>query len=203
MSMNMTVGRRVSLGFGALVLICVLLGGIAVFRMREATEDSRLLAEEYVPEVEVATDLRGAVNRTMYAMRGYSLSEEERFFEDAQREIKLVGEHRSEAEALSQEAHNLKALAGQVAEAKEAEVSYSGLMTTTRETVGRLNEARGALDESAAAYMKNCSAFLAAQNAAFKRDLAERTKKVEIISRIVNLGTSVRVMNFKPRPRTT
>ena len=60
---------------------------------------------------------------------------------------------------------------------------------------------RKALYESAEKYMANSNDFLAAQNEAFKKDLAERQTKVEIVTGILNLGTKVRVTNFKAQAK--
>jgi len=45
--------------------------------------------------------------------------------------------------------------------------------------------------------MENANTFLAGQNAAFKTDLDERQKKIGMVTAIVDLGTRVRVANFK------
>ena len=77
MGKQMTVGKRIAMGFTVVILIAVALGGLGVWSMLAVKGESEKLAEEYVPEVKVATDLRGSANRVMYAMRGYGLSEEE------------------------------------------------------------------------------------------------------------------------------
>ena len=76
MATQMTVGKRIVLGFTVVIVIAVALGGLGVWSMLSAKNDSTKLATEYVPEVKVATDLRGAANRVMYQMRGYGLSHE-------------------------------------------------------------------------------------------------------------------------------
>jgi len=45
--------------------------------------------------------------------------------------------------------------------------------------------------------MKNSNEFLAGQNENFKIDLAERQKKIEIVTQLVNTGSTTRVLNFK------
>ena len=46
-------------------------------------------------------------------------------------------------------------------------------------------------------YMSNSAGFLANQNENFKKDLAERQQKIDIVSHLVAMGADVRVNNFK------
>ncbi|MGD9161892.1 MAG: methyl-accepting chemotaxis protein [Desulfobacteraceae bacterium] len=184
-------------GFGILIFISIVLGCISVFSMYNVNDKSTQLAEEYIPEVKVATDLRGAVNRLMYDMRGYGLSEDHKYYEEAKNELTAVNRHLDEASELADNARNLKALKGQVADAKAAVDDYAALIRKTEETIIAMNTQRAKLDENAASYMTNCEDFLEGQNAAFKKDLDERQKKVSMVNSIIDLGNSVRVMNFK------
>ena len=194
---TMTVGKRITLGFTLVILIAIALGGLGVWNMLTAKSNSTKLASEYVPEVKVATDLRGAVNRTMYQMRGYSMTEDDKYYTIANQEIATVETHLNEADDLAARAIYLKALKGQVTEAKSAADEYASLMKQTEATITKMKAERTQLDKNAASYMQNCAEFLAGQNTAFKNDLSERQKKVELVTDIVNVGTSARVMNFR------
>ena len=66
---NLKLGAKLAVGFGVLIAISMFLGGMAVINMSKITTESEYLANEYVPEVKIATDLRGAANRAMYEMR--------------------------------------------------------------------------------------------------------------------------------------
>jgi len=194
---TLTVGKRISLGFTLVILIAIALGGLGVWSMLTAKTNSVKLATEYVPEVKVANDLRGAANRTMYQMRGYSMTEEDKYATAADEEIDAVKTHVNEADDLANRAVYLKALKGQVSAAKSAVDEYAALMAQTDETIKQMKVERLNLDKNAASYMQNCAEFLNGQNEAFKNDLSERQEKVELVTDVVNAGTSVRVMNFK------
>ena len=194
---NFKLGVKISLGFTSLILIAVALGGLAVYNMSKVEHESQKLAKEYVPEVKVAVDLRGAANRTMYEMRGYGLSEETKFYTQAQKEIADVQLHLTEAAELAKTAKNLKALQGQVDQAQAAVNTYEQLMKQTDLAINNLKDERVSLDENATSYMQNCADFLEGQNKAFKKDLSERQQKIDLVTDIVDLGTKVRVTNFK------
>lgn len=197
MAMQMTVGKRIAVGFTVVIAIALILGGIGVYSMLAAKTNSDKLDSEYVPEVKVANELRGAANRVMYEMRGYGLTEEETYWGEAQVEFQAVDKALNDAQALADRAVYLKALAGQVAAAKEAVARYKDLAEKTKTTIASMNVQREKLDTNAATYMENCAAFLETQNEAFTKDLSARREKIELVQQINDLGTTVRVTNFK------
>ncbi len=193
----MKLGTKIALGFMSLIGIAVLLGGMAIWNMKSVEGETSKLAQEYVPEVQVANNLRGAANRTMYGMRGYSLTENPKYYEDAKTEMSAVANHLKEAEDLANTAIHLQALKGQVETASSAIDTYSDLMGQTETLISKLAQERENLNKSAAAYMENSAAFLNGQNEAFEKDLDERQTQITTVTDIVNLGTTVRVTNFK------
>jgi len=194
---NMRLSVKISLGFATLLGIAIALGGMAVYNMDIAATEATKLADEYVPEVKIANNLRGAANRVMYQMRGYALSEDGKYYTQAQEEMKAVKTHLGEAEELSLTATNLKALKDQLATATKAVDAYEGLMGETDTTIDNMKDIRGTLDSSASSFMKVCDEYLAGQNAKFVKELGERVTKIEALTKIVELGSSVRVANFK------
>ena len=197
MGKQMTVGKRIALGFSMVILITVALGGLAVWKMTTAKIESTILAEEYVPEVEVAGLLRGAANRTMYEMRGYGFTEDDKYYQNAQKELGDIDAALKACRELDARAVNLKKLGGQIEIAQGAVDEYKTMVTQTVATNAKMAEARKGLDENAAAYMRNSADFLANQNTAFERDLSERQEKIKIVTAIVGIGTKTRVTNFK------
>ena len=194
---NMKLGAKIALGFGVLIIIAGILGVVGVLQMGTVETETTKLAQEYVPEVDMAVDLRGGANRMMYAMRGYGFTENPKFYEQAQQELKAVESSIEVGRQLDKKAKNLKALEGQLDSATKAVDEYKGLVEQTKETVARMDGNRKILDASAGKYGANANDFLAGQNAAFKKDLAERQKKVQTVTSIVNVGTKVRVTNFR------
>jgi len=194
---NMKLGTKIAFGFGVLIVIACVLGGLAVFSMKGVEGQSIMLAEEYVPEVDVAVELRGAANRIMYELRGYGFTEEQKYYDNAQKEFQAADKALATARELEKKSLHLKKLKGQLVVATKAVEEYKGLAQQTLETNEKLAANRKVLDESAGKYMKNSGDFLAGQNEKFKIDLNERQKKIKIVTDIGNVGTKVRVTNFK------
>ncbi|MEA3638509.1 MAG: methyl-accepting chemotaxis protein [Lamprobacter sp.] len=180
-----------------MIAITALLGGIATLNMLTVKSQSVQLAEEYVPEVEVATRLRGAANRLMYAMRGYGLTGIERFWLESQTEAALLDEALADARALEKKATHLTALGGQIQAAEQARNTYFELMEKTQEAQQAFAANRRQLDDNAAAFLQASSQFLDLQNRMFEQTLEERTAKVLAVTRVVDLGSDARVANFR------
>ena len=194
---NLSLGLKISFGFALLIIIAAALGIMAIWRMGGVETQSTMLAQEYVPEVDVAVELRGAANRVMFEMRGYGFTENRKYYEKGMEEIKAVEAALQKARDLEARSTNLKKLKGQIEVAAKAVEEYKKLVAQTVEIDGKTDLNRKTLDSAATKYMENSDAFLNSQNEAFKKALHGRQKKIEIVSRIVNIGSSVRVGNFK------
>ena len=194
---NMKLGTKIAMGFGILVLIATALGAVSIWNMRSVANNSTILANEYVPEVDMANKLRGAANRVMYEMRGFGFTEERKYYDNSLKEIETVEKSLAEGKDLESKSKHLTALKGQLETAEKALMSYEKVSKEMAEITEKMAEEKTKLNAAAEIYMKNCNDFLNSQNSAFKRDLDERQKKINIVSKIVNIGSGVRVLNFK------
>ncbi len=194
---NMTLGVKISAGFGLLIIIAFALGAAGILNMKNVEGDSKLLAHEYVPEVDIAVELRGAANRIMYELRGYGFTEEKKFYDNALKEFDAADKAIDKGRLLEQKATSLKKLGGQLDSATNAISGYRDLAKQTVETTALLAAERKILDDSAASYMNNSNSFLSGQNDKFKIDLKERQTKIELVTELVEIGSTTRVLNFK------
>ena len=193
----MKLGMKIGAGFSLLIIIAMALGAMASYNMYTAAKESTKMAHEYVPEVDVALELRGATNRIMYEMRGFGFTEDKKFYEDAQKEFQAMDAGLEKARKLADEARHLKKLKGQLDLIEAAEKKYKAASVDTLGITEKLAENRAALDENATKYADNAAQFLAGQNEKFKTDLSERQKKVQLVTSIVGLVSQARVTNFK------
>ena len=194
---NLSLGFKISLGFAILIVIASALGLMAIWNMNQVGTQSTMLAHEYVPEVDVANELRGASNRVMYEMRGYGFTEDKAFYEKGMLELKALDDAMEKARKLEAASPNLKQLKGQIEVATKAVNAYKALVQQTVDTNAKLAANREVLDSNATAYMENNNAFLASQNEMFKADLNDRQEKIRLVSQLVDTGAATRVLNFK------
>lgn len=200
------LGTRIAIGFTSLIVIAMILGGLAVFNMTKVENESNKLAYEYVPEVEVATSMRGAVNRLMYQMRGFGFTENIKYHELALEELAALRNDLGRANKLAEDAKSLVRLKEQVSVAENATNAYAALITETEKTVKLLEDERKILDKAAANYMTNCNNFLKGQNDRLEQEvnsgvrgaaLVERLQKNVLINDIIDLGNSSRIAAWR------
>ena len=129
---NMKLGAKIALGFGILIVIAGILGGVGVVQMGTVERQTAKLAKEYVPEVEMAVDLRGAANRVMYDMRGYAFTEDSKFHDSAQKELQAVDNALEKGRRLEMKSKNLKALKEQLEVATRSRGRVQGSGQTVR-----------------------------------------------------------------------
>lgn len=194
---KMKLGARLAAGFGVLILIALILGGLAIFNMNRVAEQSTWLAEEYIPEVAVSSDIRGAVNRLMYEMRGYGFTQEQKYWDEAQKELADLDKGLAQADDLAGKASHLLKLREQTGVIKQARTDYLAAADSTKATVAALDRLLKDLEKNAGVYMGVSKEFVDGQNAKFKQDLDQRQAKISLVSQLVDLGTTVRVTNFK------
>ncbi len=203
---NMKLGTKIVVGFGSIIIIMLVLGSLAVVRMRGVVERSTMLAEEYSPESKLAGELERESAKTMYAMRGYAFSNEKKFHDEAVVNIAKVKETIAKAEGLSAKAKNLVKLRGALDEIKKEAAEYEKLMTETERKVAELEKIGETMNAAAKQYMGNTDQLLKSQNAAMgaeiKEDagiekLNERLTKITLVNDLIDLGNAARVANWK------
>lgn len=203
---NMKLGMKLSLGFGALILIAVILGGVAIFNMYQVSSESTRLAKEYVPEISIANELERNFLLTMFDMRGYFLSGQEDYWTKASKDFDAAKKTLDDAQAHADANPKLVELKKHVVHAREGIENYDRLAIRSHELLLAIDENRKQMDKAAATYISNCNDFLASQNDAMIREanmgasagkIVERLKKITLINDIIDLCNDTRVKNFK------
>jgi methyl-accepting chemotaxis protein len=203
---KMTLGTKIMSGFGIILVLAIVLGGIAIFNMTDISTKTKMMATEYMPEVVIANELERASLLTMFENRGYGFTEDSSYYDKGKVHLQNVHDQLSKAKELSEKAENLKALEAAVTETENAVNSYEKLVNETVEIVDNMKTQRETLDQAADSYMSACKSFLKGQNEKMVSDimagkdlaaLKERLDKITYVNDIIDLGNEVRVANYK------
>ncbi|MEL7640348.1 MAG: methyl-accepting chemotaxis protein [Solidesulfovibrio sp.] len=203
---NLKLGIKIGIGFGILILIACSLGGMAVFNMANVEHDAKKLSDQYVPEVAIATNVERSSFLTMYAWRGYSLSEETSFLDEGKKELSQVQKYLSDAKNHADKYIDLIKLRENVALAQGKVNEYSKLADQTVAQIQALDKDKKILDTSATAYIKNANEFLKNQEDALAKDISsgvspdklkERSSKISMINDVIDLGNDTRISVWK------
>ncbi len=200
---NFKIGTKLGIGFGILIVISMVLGGLAIVNMANISEKSEWLAEEYVPEVEIANNIERFSLLTMYNMRGYGFTEETKFYDEASSNLNEVKKYLNEASELSDRSTQLVKLGEALNQTENAVAKYESLAKETVEINKALADFRQDMDLSAAEFIKSASEYLLSQNSSMTNEIRagrtslERLEKITLINDIIDLGNGVRIGNFK------
>ena len=219
---NMKLGAKIGTGFGALIVISIVLGGMAVWSMNGVKATSVRLADVKVPTVAVANEIERDSLKTMYNMRGYAYTEEKKFWDLAQKSLAEVKDDLKQAKehAAKTGEHDLAQNAAK-ADAKVQEYERLGQDTLARNEA--MDKDRVAMSEAAGKYMKVCNDFQDKQTKKLQDEvkqlilakagtevtsaangkaltdtsMAERIKKITLSSDVIDLGNAIRIGNWK------
>ena len=203
---NVKIGAKLGGGFGIVIALTIVLGVLAISSMSRIEEKSNWLASEYVPEVRLANNLERHSLLTMYAMRGYGLTANQDFYDEASKEIAEVIKSMDEAGDLAKNSTQLVLLQGAIDEVRAAVSAYDDLKKRTATRNADLDQVRGTLDIAAAKYMENTTSLLADQTSRLKSEIAagdppaqvdERRRKVELLNDIIDIGNATRISAWK------
>ena len=100
MHSTMTLGKRISLGFGILVAITLVLGTMGVINMRSAATNATKLSDIYAPEVQVASEVFKTANQIRYDIRAFTMQDDEKSLAEAKKGFVELQKLLSDAEAL-------------------------------------------------------------------------------------------------------
>ena len=207
---NMKMAGKLIVGFGLVIVLVGIVGGIAIYNLYGILSDANELNDAYVPEVAIANNLERNSLMTMYNMRGYGLSMEQRYYEEAEQYLGEVNTSLNEADALANEFTFLDALKSAAATTRENVNTYESLAQQTNRIVGEVDDLQAVLDESAGAYMQAAAEYLDSQDRQIANEIAgnageaaldQRVRKITLVNNIIDIGNESRVTNFKAQAR--
>ncbi|MFO1475281.1 MAG: methyl-accepting chemotaxis protein [Verrucomicrobiota bacterium] len=213
--MKMTIGKKIGSGFLGVIAITLALGAMAIWTMSHSARQAGIMATQDVPCVSIANNVERSSLLTMYEMRAYGLSEEAAYLGRGNKHLADVKQHLQEALDLAKHSSGLDNLktAADKASAKVAE--YEQLITQTTAVIDALEKDRGLMNDAAQRYMKECTTYLASQNARLQdalkgtnstkdstadvnlAEVEDRITKINVANQIVDIGNAIRIGNFK------
>jgi methyl-accepting chemotaxis protein len=203
---NWKLGVKIGVGFGFLILIAMVLGAMGVVYMQNVKTTSAALAEQYIPETAIANEIERTSLLTMFAMRGYALSFEQRYRDQAKAEIELVRQALAQAQAHADKYPALVRLKAELGKARQEADAYFALADETEKNVFALGANRKAMDAAAGDFMESITKLTESQKKQFEKEirddagqagLLERLGKLADIDDLMDVGSEIRVLNFK------
>jgi len=199
---NMSIGTKIGGGFGLLIVIACVLGGLAITEMGTTKAKSVILAEQYAPEVKMASTMERYFSDIMVAIRGYGYSEKKTYLDTARNLMKEVLEQIEELRAFANQADRLTVLKKNVDMIEAGVIAYQEKISETETIIGRLDESRAAINSATTLFIQNCNDFIKTQNDTLREEitaksatgaLLERMEKRALLDTLVETMTALRL----------
>ena len=203
---NLKLGVKIGLGFGILILISGLLGGMAMMNMLSVGKQADRLSLEIAPQVAVANEVERDALETMLQTRGYGYTGDEKFWDLAQKGFANVEKNIASARELAQKYPALVQLKQNADKAALALAEFKKYTLQTRELEKSQEANRKAMDEAAAAFVKNSDDYFSSQRDSSLADidakadatsLKDRIRKLDWMEDIILSADSIRIANLK------
>ncbi len=203
---DMKLGTRIACGFGTILFITVVLGWGAIWRMKDAQEQTMVLARQFVPQVNAVVDLEQSVGEMMYELRGYSYTGDDKSLEAGKKAAGDIKKNLADLRDLAAKSQHLTKLKEMMGPLEANLNEYDKLIGVTVEKVEGLARNRQALDEAAADFSKHAYAYLEGQKRKMTEEieadaetggLKQRLQKIALINDVLDLLNWTRIANFK------
>ena len=203
---NLNIGKKIALGFGTLILIAILLGGMAIYNMKVVQTQSQTLAEGYVPESEIADQLQFAFAQTVLAIRSYGLSAETAYLAEARKHLAEVHAQMQAAQILADAHPELDKMRENLLALRPALQTYENLVDQTEVKNKDILVGRDKLNQAAAGFIANIDKLIAGQKAKQESEiksltdavkLQQRADKLALANTIRGEGNAARIAVFK------
>ena len=202
---DLKVGLKIGLGFGTLILITLIQGGMAWMSMNAASNRAQNLENEVVPQVAVASDIERHILMTMYAMRAFALTGDDAMYDAALKSIGDVKKSLKQAQDLTAKYPSLVKLkeAAVLAQAKIDE--YEKLAVRTKALDTSTDQIRANMTQAAGVFVKDSNDFYSFHRDAMATEIAqgaehailsERLKMLNWMEDVIVLGGNVRAGNL-------
>jgi methyl-accepting chemotaxis protein len=151
-------------GFSAVLAITLVLGGLAIVKMREAAARARDVSEKILPETKIAAEARKNYAASGLSGRSFGLTGSDKYLQEAMDHLAELDKTFSDALDFLQDYPDLAAFKGQINDAQETAHNYAGLLQQTA-TLGRARTAAvSQMDDAAAALTASLAKIVASGN---------------------------------------
>jgi methyl-accepting chemotaxis protein len=202
---NLRLSYKIGIGFFSIIAMALALGGLAVQRMRTVAVESHELANRSVPTVKVANEIERQSLLTMYNMRAYGLTGEEKYLTAGREHLKFINAAIETAKNLAQK-ENIESLVAAAKRSQESVDAYTAIVAETVQSDKQLDDVRTKLSELASVFTKSAEELVNRQDKKLREELAggitaekavERLQKIKFMTEVLELATACRVANFR------
>jgi methyl-accepting chemotaxis protein len=192
---NITLGKKIGLGFGSLILITTLLGTVALVSMSLVTRQSRTLSTQFVPEGQIAGEFNSALGTAQLAARSYALTADDKYLEAAHKAFAEVHVHLAAAQKLSDENADLVKLKEYLGQLTPTLKEYEQLVDATDLKNKDITASRDRLVEAVAGFKANLGKLIQDQSEKQTKEIETSAEAAKLKERAHELGLMNQIRN--------
>lgn len=157
---NLSLGVKLGIGFAVILCISCLLGGMAIWKMKEQDQGSTLISEVFVPEVNFAVQYERATRVLREAVLNFTNTGDEQYYRKSQEQMDEMERLSGEVDKLVAAFPFLTSLAERNAEIRRNVGAYRALVEKMRESVTHVDELRVQLRQAGNALISSVEKVL-------------------------------------------
>ncbi len=157
---NLSLGVKLGIGFAVILCISCLLGGMAIWKMKEQDQGSTLISEVFVPEVNFAVQYERATRVLREAVLNFTNTGDEQYYRKSQEQMDEMDRLSGEVDKLVAAFPFLTELAERNAEIRHNVGAYRALVEKMRGSVTHVDELRVQLRQAGNALISSVEKVL-------------------------------------------
>lgn len=184
---NLSLGVKLGIGFAVILCISCLLGGMAIWKMKEQDQGSTLISEVFVPEVNFAVQYERATRVLREAVLNFTNTGDEQYYRKSQEQMDEMERLSGEVDKLVAAFPFLTSLAERNAEIRHNVGAYRGLVEKMRESVSHVASLRVQLRQVGDALISSVEKVLQSSGNLLDSDMRGNFVAGDVAARMRNI----------------
>ena len=204
---NLKLKYKLSVGFGTIIIILLLIGIINIVEFNKIKVDSDKIANHFLPKAEIANTLERETLKIANLINNFTLVNDYKLIDEATAKTDGVKQYLELASTSLTEGNMNQEITDMITQALRSLNDYKLLMSGMRQNVKNLTKNRATMDEASAVFLDNCFEYLRSQEATLAYELDARKGKrvlleqITLINNVINIGNFMRIENFKAQSK--
>jgi len=169
---NMKLSMKIAIGFGALMLIIVLIGLMGTIYMNNAEDTSQDMADNRMPSLAIANEIQRNTLFMMYNVRGFFYTDDPAFLDRAAPYTTSLNEAFQRGDQHTQKYPNA-GFQEKVKSADNKTQQYTATVKKLQDTTNEILQARDTMGQAAVDYLNQIDAFLKEQQDQFAMEVEQ------------------------------
>jgi len=191
------MGLKLGIGFGLLIAVFSVLGMMALFNMRSIQDKTTHLGENYIPVTNTLYHMEHFTHEAVHAMLGYSLSEEEHYYQTAREQMARMDEYYARLDSMlsaSPELSRFRLSGTHIGDELERFRQYAEQM---QHVTSRITQLRHNMNETYSEFARLTHELLLKENVDFRSYILQAETPAETLVKLHQRSKRINVIIHK------